>query len=107
MFADDLNAWRAVSTSVSDVDVFSSLRRCRAFFHAWGRANRVQFDADMESSHILSGVQPVGDDFKLLGIWFDAKLLMSNAVDSCVVECSWEMQRLLRARRFHTDAELI
>eukprot|EP00959_Pyramimonas_sp_CCMP1952_P257279 5375406-Pyramimonas_sp.AAC.1 len=47
------------------------------------------------------------DDFKLLGIWFDAKLPMSKAADSCAAECSWKMQRLLRARRFHTDAELI
>eukprot|EP00959_Pyramimonas_sp_CCMP1952_P084190 1761018-Pyramimonas_sp.AAC.1 len=66
MLADGLNAWRAVSTDVSDVGGFSSLRRCRAPLRAWGRANRVQFDAGNESFLILSRVHPVGDDFKLL-----------------------------------------
>eukprot|EP00959_Pyramimonas_sp_CCMP1952_P436446 9139226-Pyramimonas_sp.AAC.1 len=37
--------------------VFSSLRRCRAFLHAWGRASRVQFDADKGSFRIPSRVQ--------------------------------------------------
>eukprot|EP00959_Pyramimonas_sp_CCMP1952_P333130 6975616-Pyramimonas_sp.AAC.1 len=66
MFADDLHAWRAVSTGVSDLGGFSSVRRCRAPLRAWGRANRVQFDAGKGGFHILSRVQPVGDDWPSL-----------------------------------------
>eukprot|EP00959_Pyramimonas_sp_CCMP1952_P342493 7175571-Pyramimonas_sp.AAC.1 len=32
---------------------------------------------------------------------------MHSAVDDCVSACSWKMLRLIRTRKFHTNAELI
>eukprot|EP00959_Pyramimonas_sp_CCMP1952_P109898 2298937-Pyramimonas_sp.AAC.1 len=32
---------------------------------------------------------------------------MHSAVDSCVAACSWKICSLIRARRFHTDADLV
>ena len=80
---------------------------CQAEVHKWGRANRVTFDASKESFHVISRVHPYGDNFKLLGISFDAKLLMHDAVHQCAVEASWRLTALLRTRRFYSFHELV
>ena len=76
-----------------------------------GHANQVIFDAGKESFHILSRLYldrgPDGENFRLLGICFDPKLLMGDAVHECVAACHWKMQGILRARRFYSTAELI
>ena len=75
--------------------------------HDWGKANRICFDATKESMHILSRSRPAGAGPKILGINFDTKLLMTDAVDKCVSGASWRLYSLLRTRRFHDDAELV
>ena len=79
--------------------------------HRWGDANQVSFDAGKESFHILSRLYkdrgPDGGNFRLLGICFDPKLLMGDAVHECVGVCHWKLQGILRARRFYSTAELV
>ena len=66
---------------------------------------------EKESFHILSRLYknrgPDGGNFRLLGICFDPKLLMGDAVHECVAACLWKIQRILRAKRFYSTAELI
>ena len=106
-FADDLNAMFAVPQQTSSEDVFSKLRVCQASLHHWGRSLRVKFDASKEKFCILSRSCPVGSDFKLLGVVFDCKLVMSNAVESAASRASAKLRALLRAKRFFNLHELV
>ena len=107
VFADDLNAWKALPPTTSEDDAHSQLRACQSSLHAWGRANRVTFDAAKEHFHLLSRTRPSGDNFNILGIVFDSKLVMNEAVESCVAAASWRIYSLIRTRRFYCDAELV
>ena len=107
VYADDLNAWNSIAADISDAQAFQSLRECQSSLHAWGRANRVRFDVEKEHFHILSHTRPAGENFKILGVVFDPKLLMHEAVESCVAACSWKLYTLVRTKRYYTDAELL
>ena len=107
VYADDLNAFKVVPAHMSDVDAFAAQRWCQETLHTWGRANSVTFDASKESAHIVARTRPVGDNFTILGVEFDCKLVMGVAVHKCAVECGWRLLTLVRTRRFHTDAELL
>ena len=99
-FADDLNASKAFDASVPDDLVFADLDHVQNELHLWGEANQISFDAGKESKHIISKSRPVGEDFKLLGITFDCKLLMHKTISECTVSCGWKLKSILRTRRF-------
>jgi hypothetical protein len=111
VFADDLNAFKVFDRDVTDRRIFNDLKRAQDELHRWGSANQISFDAGKESFHILSRLYkhrgPAGGNFRLLGIDFDCKLLMGDAVTECVGQCGWELQSILRTRRFYTLAELV
>jgi hypothetical protein len=81
--------------------------KCQMELHDWGAANQVCFDPGKEGLHILSSKDAYGDDFKILGVDFDALLTMRSAVNSIVAEGSWKLKMLPRTKRFYTDAELV
>ena len=62
VYADDLNAIRAVDTSVTDDQARCMLAECQTSLHRWGAANRVVFDP----MHVISRSRPSGDSFKFL-----------------------------------------
>ena len=107
VYADDLNAFKAFLSSVSNDVIFSEINAAQHELHRWGQANQVSFDAGKESKHILSRTQPAGPDFKMLGVVFDTKLLMTNAISECVTACNWKITSILRTKIFFTDAELV
>jgi hypothetical protein len=80
---------------------------CQGELYAWGRANQVAFDPAKESKHILSLTDPIGDNFRLLGVIFDGALTMTDAVAEVVREAGWKLRTLLRTRRYYNDADLI
>ena len=92
---------------MSEAEAYTELRSCQTSLHEWGRANRVRFDAGKEHFHLISRTQPSGDNFKILGVIFDPKLVMADAVESCVAAASWRIHSLIRTRRFYCDAELV
>ena len=107
IYADDLNAFKAYDRVLSNGLVFEDLRSRQSELHRWGRANRVTFDAGKECFCILSTTDAEGDNFKVLGVEFDAKLSMRACVQSCVHEAGWRYRTLLRTKRFYTDGELL
>jgi hypothetical protein len=107
VYADDVNAFKSFAASTSNIAIAAELRSAQAELHRWGFANRVTFDASKESVTILSTTQPEGDNFKVLGLEFDAKLSMRACIHSCVTEAGWRFRSLLRTKRFYNDAELI
>ena len=107
IFADDLNAYRTFSADCADELLFAAMDDCQSSLHRWGQANGVLFDSGKESKHILSISRPVGDDFTILGVRFDCKLLMRGAISDCAGEASWRIASLLHSRRYFSQADLI
>jgi hypothetical protein len=107
VYADDLNAYRIFKSTAETAAIEDSMKSCQTELHAWGRANQVVFDPSKESHHILSMSDPVGANFRLLGVAFDGGLTMVDAVGELVADASWKLRTLQRTRRYYTDAELI
>ena len=89
-----------------DGAISEGMRNCQTHLHAWGRANGVQFDPTKESMHIVSRAHPAGAGFRVLGVDFDAKLLMHEAARACACQAGWRLRTLLRTRRYHNVAEM-
>ena len=73
---------------------------------AWGRANRVMFDAGKEENMVISTVDPLGGPAKLLGIEFDNKLVMATDVHKCATKAAWKTKALLRTRRCYSTVDV-
>ena len=54
VYADDSNAFKAFDAKVENAEIQRDLRQVQTQLHAWGRANRVEFDAGKEGFAILS-----------------------------------------------------
>ena len=87
--------------------VHAALDDCRRDLHAWGQANQVTFDPAKESMHIISRRTAYGNNFTILGIEFDNKLVMRDAVHLCAIEAGWRIKSILRPRRYFKDTELV
>ena len=107
----DLNAWKRLRLNLGVArphdDALSDLAVVRDELHQWGAANQVLFDAGKESFHVLHRRCPYGEDFRVLGCWFDCKLLMHSAARHVATEAGWRLRSLLRSRRFFTFPELM
>jgi hypothetical protein len=111
VFADDFNAWKGFVQS-HDIEatkehILDMLSAAQRELHLWGAANQVKFDPAKESFHILHRRFHFGDNFKILGVIFDAGLLMHAAARDIAIEAGWRLQTLLRGRRFYTTPELM
>ena len=107
VFADDFNCWRAMSRSSKELDVVLELSRCQSHLHKWGAANQVTFDPKKEEFILLRRGGGFGPDFRLLGLTFDAQLLMHSGVRKIAVEAGWRLSTLLRPRRHFTTPEIM
>ena len=107
MYADDLNGYKPFENNIGNDIFYVVLRGCQTNLHSWGKANGVSFASAKESFHIVSRSRPDGDPFRILGVTFDCKLVMSDAVTECVHECGWRVLCLLRGRRYHTQEEIL
>ena len=106
VLADDLNEYKIFPSSTPNDIALKAIDNVQQELHMWGDANQVSFDAKKESRHILSRTEPLGPDFKLLGVEFDCGLEMENAVRSLVGKVKWKSKMLLRSRRLFNTADL-
>ena len=107
VFADDLNAFRASPMKTPNTQLMDANKACQAELHAWGRASQVEFDPKKESTHVVSHVCPEGNNFKILGLNFDCRLTMSDAIEDLVGEMRWRIKAIMRARRFHSTTAMV
>ena len=107
VYADDLNAYRTIPSTKTNDKIQESMRLCQTELHTWGRANEVVFDPAKESMHILSKEAPLGTAFKILGVDFDCKLEMENAITEVVTQAGWKLRMLVRTKRFYSDSDLV
>ena len=111
VFADDFNAWKAFAVNAEQIHdsqqhALNELTSAQHELHLWGRANQVLFDPSKESFHLLHHRFHFGGDFKILGVLFDAALLMHSAVRMVATEAGWRLRTLLKVRRFFNTPEL-
>ena len=92
VYADDLNAYRIFNSTAETATIEKSMELCQTELHAWGRANQVVFDPSKESHHILSMNDPVGENFRLLGVVFDKCLTMVDAVGKLVTDAGCKLR---------------
>ena len=102
VFADDLNAFRAFPMATANAHLQEATRACQAELHCWGRANQVEFDPKKESTHVVSHHSPEGPNFKILGLNFDCRLTMNDAIIDLVGEMRWRVRAILRVQRMHS-----
>ena len=107
MFANDLNAYRAFPGKSRNGVIRKSANKCQEELHSWGAANQVSFDPSKESKHVLSRTDPHGPNFKLLGVIFDCRLFMDDAVRAVTAKIKWKLQMLLRSRRSFSTKDLV
>ena len=72
VFADDLNCCKSFDRSIVDNKIYEDLHSCQNGLHEWNEANQVTFDGSKESFHILHPRAPSGNDFRMLGVFFDS-----------------------------------
>jgi hypothetical protein len=107
VFADDLNAFKIVPSTTTLANAMASIDLVQQELHKWGAANQVTFDPAKESKHVLSRVEPYGEDFKLLGVVFDCRLNMDVAVQALAGKVRWKVQMLLRSRKSFNVVDMI
>ena len=108
VFADDLNDFKSYPAGTDDQTLQSDMQECQENLHKWGRANQVAFDPSKESKHILATCgRGSGGPFTLLGVAFDPRLTMGDAVHDLVANTSWKVASIQRAGRYFTTCELI
>ena len=107
VFADDLNCFKVYDQVTSNCQIAQALSKCQNDVHKWGEANQVSFEPSKESFHTLDRKTPVGDCFLILGVMFDPKLQMIDAVERLTREAGWRMRAVLRCRRFYDARSLV
>ena len=107
MFADDLNVVHYFSRDTLLTEVLDTLEKCRAQVHAWGRINRVSFDAGKEHFVVMHPLHGHGEDFILLGLMMDVKLNMRSAVNNIMSRIRPKITILLRTASYYDAATMI
>ena len=52
-------------------------------------------------------VSPEENNFNILGLNFDCRLTISDAITNVVVEMWWRIKAIMQARRFHSTATMV
>ena len=85
----------------------SKPKLCETELQKWGEANRVTFEPDKQHMSIISLHEPEGDDFKMMGIWFDTTLNMGRAITEMCNKLRWKITTLLRSNAIFDTKGLI
>ena len=82
------------------------LSECQSSLHRRGAANRVSFDHLNKGIVVIRLQKPLGEDFELLRVTFDAQLLMYKGVRKTAVEAGWGLNTILRAKLYFSVPEV-
>ena len=105
VFADELNAFRAITLATPHRKLSEATSACQAELHACGRASRIEFDPKKESTHVVS--QHCSEGFKILDINVDSRLTMNDAIIDIIGKIRWRVKAITRAQRFHSVIVMI
>ena len=94
VYADDLICFKAFDRFEMQDDILHELSECQCQLHKWGTANQVTFEPSKETFHILHNRRPMGDDFLLLGVHFDTRLVMNKAIAQIAARAHLEVDAI-------------
>ena len=107
MFADDLNVFQLFDRLAPPEECCEILSECRRNVHAWGRKNRVSFDASKEHLVILHPSESHGEPFRLLGCMIDLDLRMNTCVEQLLGNIRPKTVAILRTRAYYDVPALL
>jgi hypothetical protein len=107
IFADDLSVFKKFLATSDNLVIKADMAITRTEVHKWGTRNRVAFDPLKEHTVIIHPAAGEGDDFKFLGVLFDAKLRMENAVEQILNRIRPKIKALLRTRCFYSVGDML
>ena len=87
--------------------MINSAQQCQDKLHKCGTANQVEFEPEKETMSIISRYTGYGPGFQLLGVYFDTKLNMQEAISKLHCAANWKLTRILRSRRYYETPEII
>ena len=73
----------------------------------WGVQNQVLFDKGKSGFAVIHGSEGDGDDFRLLGSWFDTALRMETNVSKIVGKARSKSTALLRSKRYYGTNDMV
>ena len=89
--ADDMNAWKMYGATVPNDVIMADSAICQRNLLEWGNAIRGCFDHEKQPMHVLSLKENEGSDFRILGILYDPRLAMKDAVAKTAAQCRWKL----------------
>ena len=96
---------------VHSVEGKAELLKVQAEVHAYGAANQIEFDSEKETMHYLHAQHGFSFEdctsFRILGCYFDPKLLIHEAVRNIAVEAGWRLRSLFRSQRYFSTRNLV
>ena len=107
IFTDVLNVFHEFDLGEPQHRIFGEVQQCRDNVHAWGRRNRVEYDAAKEYFIVVHPSYGVGEDFELLRLVFDNKLRVASAVTAILKKARPKFQMLMRSRPYYDYADMI
>ncbi len=108
-YADDMNMSKPFPASTSSDAILEDAQECQRELHRWGHGNRVLFDPGKEEFHVIHRAHHRRDAsiFKILGIEFDARLVMKHAAQELARQAAWRVKALLRVRKFYSRKDMV
>ena len=106
VFADDLNACRSYKQNRINATILKHGRQCQQELHKWGRAKQASFETK-ESFRVVSLETLEGPSFKLLGVLFDTRLKLEEAIAILSNESAWKLRNLLRTQKYFDTKSLV
>ena len=85
-FADDLSCFRPFPAETENSAIEKELHVCEEKVLDWGSRNQVLFDKKKSAFAIIHGLEGDGDDFRLLGSWFDTALRMETNISKMLAK---------------------
>ena len=98
VYADDHVANKDFEKDKTNEEILVEVSRCQKAVHTWGKANGVTFEGSKEHLRILCRLDPHGSAVRQLGVLFDMRMSMRDAVTQTAAEARWKVLVLLRCR---------
>ena len=107
MFADDISCFKCFPAHAHDDQMQNEVAHVSEDMHTWGAENIVAFDPSKERTLVLHLAPHELHTFKLLGVVFDTKLQMSNAIEDLVSRARARLKCIMRVSKFQPLSEQV
>jgi len=107
LFADDLTGMTSVAQTTSNDILIKELEGMQQRAHRGGERNQIEFDPSKEYFKILHPSLHVGEDFRVLGTFFDCALTMMPGLEKLLSKIRPKIRALLRLRTMYNEPPML